>query len=1009
MHHPTLGPLDRSGLHAVNREPMSSLRRTPEVPLDGPWEFQLRDHIDEVAPGWQEVEVPSLWTMHSAKDRPHYTNVFMPFDEAYPTIPARNPVGVYRRTFQVEPAPGRRLVLHVGAAEGQLLVTVNGVPVGTSSDSHLAAEFDLTAVVRPGENDLQLTVTKWSAVTYLEDQDQWWHGGISRSTYLYTVPQIALTDVESVADLDPETGRGALHLVATVAALRSAYDPEHTVRVTVLGESHDLAISARLPTATIPKPPTDRSRRPERQFPDDFMDRISLAAASAPVPPEFRAVPDPTWAVVPLSPPGTAVLELADLDVVAWSAENPHLEEVRVELVDGDGLVVDVTALRIGFRRVEVVGRDLLVNGARVMIQGVNRHDFDPRTGRVIAQDRMLAELGLLKRHNVNAIRTSHYPNDPAFLDLCDELGFYVVDEADIEGHAFASTIADDPLYLPEIVTRASRMVLRDRNHPSVIIWSLGNESGYGSAHDAAAAWVRHADPSRPVQYEGAVAGDWFAGHAASDIAAPMYPALPGLVAYATSERADRPMILAEYAYSQGNSTGGLDQYWALFESLPALQGGFIWEFADHALDPDGDGRSRFGGDFGDTPNSGSVLLNGLVFSDLAPKPSLAEVRAVFSPARPISDGDEALRGTMRLRNRLSFTDLAEYVIEVAVAGSEGTGQPLTLAPVKAEPGAEVRIDLPAKLVDALHSPTALGLVVRVRTGSESAWAPAGTVLAEHQIEVPRLLPVLPDGGRAPELDAQGEVRHPLLDLAPRLSLWRALTDNDKSVALDQRFVRSGFFHLDPVRTSVTQDEGEQVVEIAYEAAFGDPVRHTRRITQAPDGTLVFDEEVVLPEGTTDGLRVGVELQLAGRFDDATWVGLGPQENYADRRTGATLGRWSSAIDDLATPYVVPQENGTRGGVTELEVSGPAGRAAFTADVPLYANVARHTADELEGAEHWWQLPVSERTVVHLDVAHRGVGTGRIGPDTHPRYRLAGTRYRWRWSMRLDGSTPGNR
>jgi beta-galactosidase len=662
---------------------------------------------------------------------------------------------------------------------------------------------------------------------------------------------------------------------------------------------------------------------------------------------------------------------------------------------------VDATSLDIGFRRVQIKGRDLLVNGARVMFQGVNRHDSDPRTGRVISRERMLAELSLLKRANVNAIRTSHYPNDPMLLDLCDQLGFYVVDEADVEGHAFASTIADEPLYLPEIVTRVSRMVLRDRNHPSIVAWSLGNESGYGAAHDAAAAWVRHADPSRPVQYEGAVADDWFGGHAASDIVTPMYASLASLRSYAGNERADRPLILCEYAYSQGNSTGGLADYWDLFESQPCLQGGFIWEFTDHALDRDGDGHFRYGGDFGDVPNSGAVLLNGIVFADLTPKPALAEAQAVFSPVRMLSHAHEILRGTLRLRNRLHFTDLSELVLEAAVVSGSGLGTAVALE-VTGAPDSEVRITIPAPVVIALQDSGALALQISVRTKVDRVWAPAGTVLAHQQVVVPHRTAPLPDGLRPPPVDDEGRLTHQLLEAAPTLCLWRALTDNDQSVALDQRFVRSGFFRLDANTTVVEVSEESAIVDIWYRSAFGDPVHHRRSISEATDGTLIFDEQVVLPDGTSDGLRVGMELHLVPGFERAMWLGLGPHENYPDRRRCAMLGRWEARIDDLAVPYVLPQENGTRGGVTELVLSGRAGTAHFASEKPLHINVGRYTTHALEQTEHWWELQPRDRTIVHLDIAHRGLGTGRIGPDTHPQYRLVGTLYRWRWAMRLE-------
>ncbi|WP_229276351.1 glycoside hydrolase family 2 TIM barrel-domain containing protein [Agromyces kandeliae] len=975
--------------------------------LDGPWLFQLRE--SDTARGgtpWETVDLPELWTMRSAGgDIPHYTNVPMPFPEAFPDIPSRNPMGVYRREVYIDDPADRRLILHVGAAEGYLRVAVNDQPVGTSGDSHLAAEFDITDFVTAGPNTIELAVSKWSAATYIEDQDQWWHAGISRSVSLYTVPEVRLQDVRVDADFDADTGLGSLRLVAQTSGLRGSYEASHRIRVRVLGTEYVAQVSPRFASPTMPKPSRDRSVRPPQRLPDDYMDALSMAAADAPLPPEWRANPDAMWWLAPdAAPPGDAELELTELDVAPWSAETPHLETVVVELLDEDDAVVDRAEYRVGFRRVRIVAKDLLVNGRRILIQGVNRHDTDPHRGRVITRDRMLAELSLLKRCNVNAIRTSHYPNDPQFLDLCDELGFYVVDEADVESHAFASALIDDPLYLPEIVERVSRMVIRDRNHPCVITWSLGNESGYGPPHDAAAAWVRRVDPTRPVQYEGAVASAWYSGHAASDIVCPMYPSFASLRAYASDPRADRPLITCEYAYSQGNSTGGFAQYWELFESLPGLQGGFIWEYLDHALDPDRSGRGRFGGDFGDEPNNGVTLLNGIAFADATPKPAMLEVRGVFSPVRIAATPEELHAGRVRLRNRQTFADFDALTIHVRVEHRDGPGPEALLVSPSVSPGREIAVTLPDPILDELRADTALAVTAVVRTATDTLWAPAGTELSFEQVELPTAHGRLPQA-TAPGGCDDGSISDALLAGAPRLELWRALTDNDMSAALDQRFVRSGFFRLDAVETDVQSGPTSRTIRTLYRAAFGDTVEHTRILSLAPNGSYLFDEEVVLPEASHDHLRIGMVFELVAGFDRAAWIGYGPWENYTDRRTAAMLGRWDLPIDDLAVPYLRPQENGTRSGVTRLELSGEAGRAIVTCDRPVHVNVSRHSVADLESVDHWWELPARDGTVVHVDVAHRGMGTGRLGPDTGIAHRLTQTRYRWRWQLMLESAT----
>ena len=339
---------------------------------------------------------------------------------------------------------------------------------------------------------------------------------------------------------------------------------------------------------------------------------------------------------------GSVRWHLSIPSVSTWNAESPVLHALTVTLRSPAGEIAETATFRVGFRRVEVVGRDLLVNGQRVYIRGVNRHDFDQHTGRVVSAEAMRADLVTMKQFGFNAVRTSHYPNDPAFLDLADELGMYVVDEADIESHAFQSTLCDDPRYLAAWVERVARMVQRDKHHASVIAWSLGNESGHGANHDAAAAWVRRYDPSRPLHYEGAIRWDWTADQTASDIVCPMYPEIAAIVDHARSGLQRHPLIMCEFSHAMGNSNGTLAEYWDAIESTPGLQGGFIWEFRDHGLVqelPDGRQRWAYGGDFGDEPNDGNFVMDGMVWPDRRPKPAMWEHRRLAAPVRIAGDG----------------------------------------------------------------------------------------------------------------------------------------------------------------------------------------------------------------------------------------------------------------------------------------------------------------------------------------------------------------------------------
>lgn len=522
-----LRPWEAPEVTSWGRLPMNAVdRRSGALSLDGDWRFQLLPSPDSpVSRTWSSAHVPGAWTMQGTDDLPWYTNSQMPWGEFPPTSPAANPTGVYEREIDV-PAEwaGRRIVLQVGAAESVLLVHVDGRPVGISKDSHLAAEFDLSDAVRPGASaTVRLTVVKWSDATHIEDQDQWWHGGITRSVLLYATDPLYLADVTVRARAD-----GDLRVDCRVRDAGGAL-PEGWY---VTGE-----IDGQL---LLQDAEFDRLNAEDDRV-SDFLGEPRLCAQV----------------------PG----------VRTWTAETPELYALTVRLHRADGTVSDTSYQRIGFRDVEIVGRDLLVNGERIYVRGVNRHDFHPLTGRTVSYDDMRADLVLLKRFGFNAIRTAHYPNDPTLYDLADELGFYVVDEANIEAHDHAHEIADDPRYTSAFVDRVARMALRDKNHPCVIIWSLGNESDYGANHDAAAGWLRRHDPTRPLQYEGAAKLDWADPALASDIACPMYAPVEDCVAHALSGEQTKPLIQCEYSHAMGNSNGTLADHWAAIESTPGLQG----------------------------------------------------------------------------------------------------------------------------------------------------------------------------------------------------------------------------------------------------------------------------------------------------------------------------------------------------------------------------------------------------------------------------------------------------
>lgn len=998
---PVPTPWEAPELTGAGRVPMHSVPHADRIDLDGRWRFQLLPGPDaEPGPAWDEIDVPGCWTMQGRGDQPHYTNVQMPFPGLPPDVPAANPTGLYERVVEV-PArwAGRRVVLHVGAAESVLIARVNGRPAGLSKDSHLAAEFDVTDLVRPGPNVVSLTVVKWSDASYIEDQDQWWHGGITRSVFLYATDPVHLADVRAIATLAEDLAGGSLEVRVEVDFGGVAPEPGWTLEARLGDLTGVLA-------APVPDTGRHEGPRPSR-------DRRELAdrrIASGPLTEEERTVLWPQlYAELAPATVGRVTLQADVAGVRPWSSELPVLYPLSLALRSPAGEAVEEIALQVGFRRVEIVGRDLLINRKRVFIRGVNRHDFDQRTGRVVSEASMRDDLVAMKRFGFNAVRTSHYPNDPAFLDLCDQLGMYVIAEADIESHAFIDSLCDDLRYLGAWVDRVSRMALRDKNHPSVIAWSLGNESGHGTNHEAAAAWLRRYDPSRPLHYEGAIRWDWASDQGVSDLTCPMYPPIWAIVGHAASGRQRHPLIMCEFSHAMGNSNGTLAEYWDAIESTPGLQGGFIWEWWDHGLVqdlPDGTRRWAYGGDFGDQPNDGNFCIDGVVFPDRTPKPALWEHHALAGPVRASATADDLRAGRITIHNRQDFRDLAwlRGHVDVAVEGVVVHAAELPLP--RLGPGEDAVVALPG-WDEISGGEGEAWLTVRFVTAGPEAWADAGHEVAWAQLPLePRSTPVpgaAPVGGASRPgvaVDRDGLLVHELIAAPPLLSLWRAPTDNDRIPGLAAEWDALGLANLTRVLESVEDVGGATIVRSRYRTGSGIEVPHEMVLTALAGDAVRVDETAVIPGTLPDLARVGTVLEVAADLDRVEWFGRGPHETYPDRRRGGRVGRWRSTLDDLHVPYVRPQESGGRADVRWISLTEAAGRGLrITLDVPRQVSASRFRAADLAAATHHGQLVPRPAAVVHLDAAHRGLGTASCGPDTLPAYLVGPGTYRWSWTL----------
>ncbi|MGA2208554.1 MAG: glycoside hydrolase family 2 TIM barrel-domain containing protein [Acidimicrobiales bacterium] len=959
-----VNPLDAFGprswtrpeITSFGRLPMSaSLARSCSQSLDGLWSFRLRDRPEAVTEAdvsgptdtWTQVAVPGCWTMQGF-DRPQYTNTTMSFDGPPPRVPIDNPTGIYRRRLTVPDAwAGQRIVLQVGGAESVLYVHAGGRPVGMGKDSRLPQEFDVSAHLEPGRPvDLALTVVRWSEATYLEDQDHWYHAGLHRSVLLYATPPVYLRDLHVSTDYDGATDRG--HARVKVATDAPSYGPKGwSVQVELAGLVSEAPARFEHPTNTA----------------------VNLAVF------EGRG----------------AVFDLTFPGVRPWSAESPVLYDLTAKLLDAGGEVVDSVTTAIGFRRVEVQGHELLVNGRAVLIKGVNRHDHDPRDGKAVTRASIDVDVALMKQHNLNAIRTSHYPNDSHLYDVCDRLGMYVVDEANVESHAYLRSLSKTTVWAGAILDRVVRMAERDKNHPSVIMWSLGNESGVSPAHAAAAEWLRAFDSGRPVQYESGISEDELAALVAgerpdaaeifarprreSDVIAPMYPSVASIVEWAKRAVPDRPLIMCEYCHAMGNSCGGLDAYWGAIRTYPGLQGGFLWDWVDQALVQrlsDGSERLAYGGDFGDMPHDGAFCLNGLVSAERTPHPSLVEAAKVLQPVRllPI----DPARGIVEIVNEHAFVDLSwlQASWDVAVDGRSSASGELELPEITAGTSAVVRIPVPAV------SPPPGGradLTVTLRTRADLPWVAAGHVVAWEQLLMAAAAgrsqaPQRPRG-RGDELTSPGAFE-------PQLALWRAPIDNETfGPRHAERWARLGLPASSSSATIMTSGRADRL-------------------------EAVVEHRIVIPDELDDIARVGVRLHLGAGIQAVEWLGFGPHECYSDRRASARFGRFALGVDDWPVPYVHPQASGNRLGVRWLCFLDESGEPVLVVDEldDLDVTVARVTDEEVAAAGHLEDLVLRDDCYLWLDARHRGVGSGACGPDVSPEHRVAPGTYCVRYRLR---------
>ena len=924
------------------------------VLLNGEWAFQGYASLEELPDNWLTMPldgvmpVPGNWEMNGF-GKPVYVNIRYPFPYDPPYVPVENPAGVYRRSFQADLTTGMRWMLNFEGVDSCFYVYINGQFLGYSQVSHNSSEFDATPLLRQGENEIMLLVLKWCDGSYLEDQDKWRMSGVIRDVFFLLRPEKRIE--------------------------------RYTVVTTPTEGGYDVCV--RMET-TVPA-------------------NVRFFA------PDGGEISGQTDAL------GVRVFHVEN--PLLWSAEKPHLYRLTLATED------EVIGETVGLRTVKVENGVMLINGAPVKLRGVNRHESDPVTGAYVSREKTVKELLLMKQHNINAIRTSHYPPAPEFLRLCDEIGFYVIDEADIESHGSVEAslttdnnfdysgialLANRPDYEAAIDDRIQGMVRRDINRPSVIFWSMGNESGYSVAFERAIRKVRAQDPTRLVHYQSIhmLEGAPMPNDSVDtlDMYSRMYPGLLEIREYLTRPYETRPYFLCEYCHAMGNGPGDLEAYWELIYAEPRLMGGCIWEWCDHGIQvgvtADGCPMYNYGGDFDEPDHDGNFCIDGLVFPDRTPHGGLKEAKQVYRPVRVEMKG----AGEFALRNMRAFTAAEEDLC----CRYEVTGNGVLMLE------GTVELNLPALNEQTIILPEVEGLTgenLFIRflfTQKEDAlWNKAGELVCFDQLALPSL-PV--KAWEAPAAEGvlhvertrkaviiTGEGFSQTIDAYTGLpvgmtyNVWRAPTDNDAAIRRDwERFflqkVQARVYDMD-----VQQSDG--CVTVVSQASLGWLTHHplmrmTTTVKVYANGTMSVAVDGKITDKRPSLPRMGLRWMLPNTYDHVRYVGYGPGDSYLDKHHATWFGAFEEEIDASREEHIKPQESGSHMGSTEVTVSGGNKALRFTADAPFSFNFSRYTQEELTAKRHHYELQPSEHAVLCLDAKMAGIGSNSCGPMLDPQYQV---------------------
>ena len=982
--------------HIGRREARTSFYRdsSPRLTLNGEWKFLYREapelspegfmNKQESTDGWDTIDVPSIWQLRGY-DKMHYTDVLYLFPVNPPFVPTENPTGIYKRTFTLDSQwLNNDTILKFHGVDSAYDVWINGTHAGYGKVSRLAAEYDITDLVCEGENDITVRVYKWSDGTYLEDQDMWWMSGIYRDVELINEPKQAVLDVQVNGGLDKNYANGIL----TVKIRTKEADCKGTWKLCKCEKaSAKTAVSSKAEDGSSSKTADNSSLGNN----GSAADKETVASGS------FQ------------TENGSASIEEIIPGVQKWTAETPELYELHITAKQQE------LCVRTGFRKIEMIDNNFCVNGTPLLLNGVNHHDYNPKEGRCVTYEQMKADIILMKQHNINAVRCSHYPANGYFYDLCDEYGLYVIDEADLECHGFEwvenyTWITDDPAWETAYVDRSVRMVKQDRNHPCIIMWSMGNESSFGCNFRSAAKAIRELDSTRLIHYEGDFEAE------VTDVYSTMYTRLAPLEQIALgTDKENKPHVMCEYGHAMGNGPGGLEAYQNLYRKYKRLQGGFLWEWYDHGIYTEQDGRTyyRYGGNYGDFPTNGNFCIDGILMPDRTPSPALLEYKQVIAPVEITKA--EGRQRQIRLTNYYNFRSLDGLYLNWEIEGGGKIIQAGRIDNLHAKPGETQTVAVPyEEFSPETNTYYFLNLSLREKEAVPYAEADHEISYVQFELEEKQICFTRRPAGEALKITEQtgsltienNKLRvqfhtvfgtllsvssegEEYLTAGPEMTVYRPTIDNDmykKEDWMNKYFIQksseqnAGF--------SWREENGTAIVTIRKDfgclnQSWGYTCTYEYRIY--PCGHLEvnldarqFQRGKLEPEFLP---RLGVKMRGNKTLQQTIWEGMGPGENYPDSRRACTMGIYRNTVEGMGTNYVYPQENGHREHVLWFGIGNGAKTLLCTMESPLGLNLSNYTDETIEQAAHPFELKPAEDIIIHLDYKHSGLGSNSCGEE----------------------------